>query len=306
MAKSRSNSSKADIEIKKFKAEIWLNIANLILTAIIGIAIAIFLKYRDEQVQKDIIALQAEIEQQASLAHLEVATTCLYYTSCDGAIEIKNLGPASARNVKAVIALEVVDEAWEPLVDDISRFTVRKFPPSLDITMQTRTVDVLYDFQMVSGNNAVELSIDTLPPDSRFQVLLTFTPQGPVKEYEVSIPVTMYIDDGRAQMLSEAPLRQYLEKRFQVASFSGTTTCENCEGSPSKITFQVSVLQGWGLQTIDLQENEQGLEWQTLVRASYQMPEVVSHTPISSPIYLNVIGPDEMGNTTIQEISQPD
>lgn len=298
--------SKTDVEKKKLKVEVWLGISNLVITAIIGIGIAIFLSYREEQAQRQIVALQAEMERQASLAHLEVTTTCLYYTSCDGAIEITNVGPASAENVRVVIAFESIAEVWKPVIEDINSFAVRKFPPGLDIGMKDRTVDVLYDLQMVPGNNAVELSIASLPPDGKFQVLLTLTPREPVKEYEVSIPLTLYIDHSTPQVPSERAIRQYLEERFEIASFSATATCENCEGGPGRISFEVSSLLGWGLGTLRFREAEGGLEWQTQVNAAYWIPGSVNHTPVSSAVHLEVIVPEKIGGMAIREISPPD
>jgi uncharacterized protein HemX len=61
-------------------AEIWIGVANLIVTVIVGAGVAIFLNYRNEQIQKELPFLQAEIERQSNLAHLEISSDCQYST----------------------------------------------------------------------------------------------------------------------------------------------------------------------------------------------------------------------------------
>ena len=153
-------------------SEIWLRVANIIVTAIIGIGVAIFLNHREEQLrldladrdkqlQKELIALKAEKEIQAGFAQLELGRAYWYYPNCAG-VEVRNSGPAIARNIIADIYVYSIDELWKPWIDDTSKFEIKSYPPLVDIAIEYRNSDLPYDCQELSGpNNTVRLTLDS-------------------------------------------------------------------------------------------------------------------------------------------------
>ena len=109
----------------------WLTVAQLLLTAFTGIFLALYFRARDEDLRRDLISLQAETERQAHLAHIDLVPICATSRSCDGTVEIRNLGPAAATNIRTVLVIESLDPAWKARIEDVGRFAVRRFPPSV-------------------------------------------------------------------------------------------------------------------------------------------------------------------------------
>lgn len=289
---------------RNLKTENLIAIANLLLTAIIGIGIAIYLRVRDERFQRNLLTLQAEINRQSNLAHLQVKPTCLYYTSCAGAIKIENTGPASAKNIKITIVLDEVDDEWLSAISDINSFKVKIFPPSFSPTITVKKVDVLYAFQDMRGDNAIDIELGTLPPNASIKVLLTANLETiPINSYEVEIPITVDFREWKTYVFYEGPIRQYLENRFSIANFSVTTFCENCEGASAPVRFVDSALQGFSMKTDSMQRGQNFAEMQTTVNARYILPKGVPHTPSSPSVYLKVVGTNEY-DFVIESVSE--
>ncbi len=274
-------------EDKKSRRDLILGISNLILTAIIGIGVAIYLNYRDEQIQKNLITIQAETERQSNLAHLQVSPTCLYYGSCSGSFSIKNLGAAHAKNVKVIVILEYVNEDWTSVISDIKYFSIKTLAPSLDITTSSVKIDTLY-LSPVAGYNAYEISIANIPPQDEVNILLERYQSTLTQSHTANFPATIYVnsDDPIDQLALHIHLKKYLEKRFNVAGFSINTSCENCEGNIDKPIVVVSSLGGWGLSTIDYSEFDSGFNWNINMFITFEKPKDIIFVPNNDPIYL--------------------
>lgn len=305
MKKTESQSTKPTVEEKKSRRELILGISNLVLTAIIGIGIAIYLHYRDEQAQKDLIALQAETQRQSSLAHIKITPTCLYYTSCAGSVLLTNTGPANAKNIKIVIVLGYVSEEWSPYIKDIKQFQIKTFPPSVDIVTSTRKVDTLY-FPSELENNAYELTISNLPPQEEMRILLDRDQSIATQTYTINAPVTIYIQstEPTAQLALDIPLRKYLEERYNIAGFSIATSCENCEGNIDEPTIVVSSLGSWGFHTTDFTSDNDGFNWSMNMNIDVEMPNEITYTPNNSPLYLRATFSNDANEFILQETSQ--
>src|SRR5690348_12627647 len=90
---------------KPSNGQTLISIANLMITGIIGIVIALMINDRerqlqlqlatqDEQVQTKLIELKTQLDRQSDLAHLTFTRPCLYTISCSGSMEVSNSGPA--------------------------------------------------------------------------------------------------------------------------------------------------------------------------------------------------------------------
>lgn len=313
-AKTEAEIAKTQIEVKKVRFDIWLGVGNLILTAVIGIFVAAFISYRDEQTQKELIQLQTNIEAQtqkellqlqtdlaieSSQANIEIQNVCMYFTSCDGSFLIKNTGPATAKNIKIIIVFNSIADEWVTTITDINNFTVKKFPATLDASIQEKNVDVLYYFQEVTGKNAFEIHVDELPLNGEFRILISLSPSISVTEHSIDKQTTLYFNPGDTfyYLLSDA-LGNYLENLFSVAEFDVIGVCENCTGEPSETRIVVSTLLSWGYNTIQASSDEQIIQ----LNADYYLPTDMVPTTDSSPMYLQISSND--GKVSITPTSQ--
>lgn len=291
---------------EKVHVEVWVSIANLILTAIIGIGMAIFLKYRDEQIQKDAILLQAQVQKeiiamQATLesdnnsAHLEISKDCLYWTSCDGTVTIKNTGPGDAKNVHVTINIDDISDDWREAVKDISVFKLKKFPPSLKINSNTTRVDTLYNFIEIEGDNAFEISIDLLPKGGEFSILLSLNDTVPTKKASASRPVTFYDTPDLGPLLLDV-LDPFVESIFPIASFAVDSTCENCDGKSITAHFIMSSIYKTGSEKFNTDGDTTMFNLTTI----YLIPEdLPNHEPNTSPLYIKYN--DSEGVPTVEQ-----
>src|SRR5438270_11874552 len=103
---------------KKESNNNWVVVINLILTAIIGIGgivEALYLNNQNEQSQLKIIQLQAAIQRNSTLAHLN-----FQQSTDEPTFFISNTGLAAASNVKLVITIDTVNKIWKSYINDIS------------------------------------------------------------------------------------------------------------------------------------------------------------------------------------------
>lgn len=264
------------------------------------------LAHRDEQMEKELVQLAAEVERRTSVAHLTASSICLdRYPICDDAVEIRNLGPAGARNLRTVITIARIAEPWNLVIDDIDMFTAKTFPAALEVTAATLSVDVLHPEQEVAGDNAIEITADILPPNAALETLLMLSPSVEVERFRVARRVRIY---GGTPELPLFPhyyevLAKYLKERFSVATFRTGATCDNCEGIEDA-GFSVSTLGAWYYLTMDYLEGPEGPEWVLEVTADYWMPSSSGHEPDTSVLYLQA-GRNESGEAYLKTLPAP-
>ncbi len=306
MKKSKTPVQVENIEVKKFRAELWLGITNLILTAIVGIGITVFLNYRDERVQEKIIALQAETARQANIAKIQVSTDCVVYNLCNEMLEVINLGSAPAKNLKIVVVIDRINGGWVTAIDDIDKFSIEKYPPSLNINSKSTKVDVLFDDGSIKGNNAFELTIDNLPAGEKVQAILGLSPDLPVEQQTASRNITIYYDKWEAQTYFSYYIGDYFERLYTIASFTVYASCDNCIVEPqddSKV--QVSSVGGIGTRDGNTVQQTSGEGWTALLTVDYKIPKGISVTPTTYPLYFKMKALDEKGGYEFTEVSPP-
>lgn len=279
--------------------ERWIGIANLILTALIGIGAALYLKNRDESLaislaqrneefQKQVISLQSEIQRKSSLAHLELVPVCPNPFRCSGAIEIRNAGPSSAKKVRIVANIRFTSDLWQDEINDISQFTFATTNPALEFKIQQIKVNPLYAQQM-TGNNAFEFLLDTFPPNTQTRLV-----------FDVDKSITRIATVTRTTTISfptppdpwyfflDKPLVRYLEQKFKVADFTINASCENSDCYISEARFFISTLNTWGYKPANVHEDSQNTIATVEMYTNYLTPITAHHVPDMTSLYLKM------------------
>ena len=312
------NNSESDISSR-------LAIANLILTAIVGIGVAIYINFRNEAVQKEIVLLQAEAEErvQREILQLEseisraentpqitIKETCLYYISCDGSVAVSNNGLGQAKNVRIVVVLRQVAEEWQHIVQDIGQFNLLTLPASQRIDSREEEVDVLYPMRNFKGNNAFIMDIPELPTNGGVDILIAHAPaydqNSDLIRHEIKRTVTLNLPQSTETVYFSNALYQYFESLYSIAQFSVEVSCDNCEGENAHQDIYVSSLGALGYTVTYLTENEiNPLHGDVLIldlTATLLMPDdEVEYYPDQSDLFLQATV-DSNGNLIIKEI----
>jgi hypothetical protein len=242
---------------KGLKFETWLSIANLVTSILVGIGVTLYINYRNEQLQLQIVKLQSEIQRESSLAKLEIEQTCPIFVGCNGAIRIKNNGLATAHNIKAVIITSRVSEPWKSVITKIEDFNLMKFPQSIAIETQNTRVDTPY--QTGEGNNAFQITIESLPPNAAITLVLSLSPDTSTQVVDFEKTVIFYepsphVSDPNGVIFDPVntglffsqyldSIDKYLIDAFWVSSFGTNATCDNCEGIALLDRFIVSAIE---------------------------------------------------------------
>lgn len=288
----------------KERWEIWLGLSNLVLTVIIGVGVAVFLNYRNEKIQLEIIQLQANInrqlseqqteaqkellelqvenERKAKIANIEVTEVCAYFWGCDGTLQVRNLGPAEATNLKIVLYSPNINEAWLPIMQDISAFSVRIPTPLIDYTITQTTVDSLSSSNLPAPINAFEIDIKKLKVDETFLIITKPSPTLPLEHFEITKRVVVH--KSAEYLFYIDALREYMNRQFTVATFSIDLDCGNCVTTTTPGWVNVSSLEYWSSTPTSQLETVHELD----VPITYFMPEILHHVPDSSVLELDV------------------
>lgn len=286
----------------KEKWELWLSFGNLLVTIIIGVGVAIFLNYRNEKIQKEIIQLQASIDQQLSsqqveaqkqliefqienerkseLANIQVTELCYYVAGCDGTFDVRNIGPADASDIRIVIYSPYVTDDWLPTIQDLSAFRVRILSPLVDFTVTQTTVDSFSVTNVLSGLNAFEIVVRKLKVDQNFYVAVELSPSLSLKQYETTRFVTIH---KTTDIFYLDALRKYFyQQEYPVARFDVDLDCSNCVTKSFLDSIVVSSIKDWHWERVSQSENIDELT----VSITYLMPDAIYHIPRTDKIEL--------------------
>lgn len=301
---------------RKFSLEFWLSITNLVLTAIIGIGIALYLNARNENFQKQLI----DIQNNAKLANIEITYKDVILSSgignsnTNGYIIIKNNGPAVAENLRVAICMKTVNEQWRESINDISQFNItiddisRKYKP--EISKSECGTDVNF--------NTLSVDIDSLSP----QESISFTIKGAYaildrqlvggeRNVHILIPIKgtainglMEIDRSYINSMSDDELSKYVSNQFEdyitsnyyAATFTASASCNNCvttsnSGDATIYTVEYmqikEVLVSLQLIPIDLiSRNEKVVETTFNLNIAWYAPKNYDKSNDNLPLYL--------------------
>ena len=267
---------------KKLSAEMKLGIANIILTVITGIILTIFFNFRNENFQKELIYLQENVSQAASLANLEIYTTCWNFSSCDGAIRIVNNGLATAQNIQMVIVIDEVNKEWSQHIKDINIFSIDVLPPSLISTTESTKKSVRFYSDTLIGNNAYEINVGALPPDSYIDIILQMQYDGEMNTYNEKRTAIVYADSISMDIGDE--LDYFISEEYKIVSFTASALCDNCK-QIAETKFFVSMLDSRNQRVISQKDGHSEVEFDL----SFSLPKDSTHTSDSSIFYIDVL-----------------
>ncbi len=301
---------------KKSKSLNWersLNIANLVLTAVIGIFVALYLKSREENLaitlaqrneefQRQLIDIQAKAE----FAQLEVVEYCLNVLTCNGGFSIKNIGPAVAKNIKLVVFVNKIYSPWVDIVHNIESFEFKVDNPSLQININPVRVNTINGLDML-GNNAYEVSIDNLPPNSTgiFSIMLkndNYVETTFIKTFSVKYLIDL---GGPGHYIIHRPMTKFLESKFSVAHFLVNASCDNCQGNNSGVYITASSLTNWN-NTVLKQETTNDLQLEFFeIKIDALIPRGIEFDPLGDFTNLEYRSDDFLPESYLAEIYNP-
>ena len=190
--------------------ESWISIANLVLTMVIGIVIAILLKRSEQNFQADLqkkdqdfqVTLQTRDENlqatlqardealQKSLVELQITANqaniqishhmnmdsrgnayALLQNNDGNEIKVANIGNTVADNVTITICLTSVNPAWQEIITSIDKFDIKQLNTAILSASSYTTLNCEFEFSE-KGNNAFRLKIDKLPPGQEAEITI--------------------------------------------------------------------------------------------------------------------------------------
>ena len=254
----------------------WLDIVNLVASILIlVIFVSLFPLFSAQREQQALVDRVARLEQRVALLETTLSAVSsatnlamgrLHIASSQGAAGfwVRNTGPNAAKNVSVLVALDAVAPSWQESLGSIHRLSVRTFPPSLDVTVQARQIPTMppeLGGSTVVGDNALELTLETLPPGGEWYIVVELSNQFPVEACSV-------VRSGRVQVspsrfapfgLSAGSLEAmqvevgqcFQEGAMQqawVADLAVTAECLNC-GEPQRAGARLSALSGLAVRS---------------------------------------------------------
>ena len=312
--KSRPSQSR-----KKLSVSNWLSIANLFLTVITGIVIALYLhasdqnfqlqlKQRDEEIQKQLIDLQ----NQSKLALIQVDTEREFALRGFGdvRISVRNNGPAVAKGMRLFICFDQIRYVWAPAINDIDQLSIRLMEASYQYGQQSIKSDC--GFKRAGINNDAKLfTIDSLSPNQTITIvagipvqLINMQDNPEIREVQRET----YIKIPRALIPQNPPLfiedyvethvTKYLDEIFTIGSITLTdVSCENCSVQRDLNSQNIRTIIRWDwLDSQIIAENENYTEATFLFSGVYWVPSGFDRFSLrgfdnsapGSPLYLIV------------------
>ncbi len=253
----------------------WLDIVNLVVSililAIFVRMIPLFTAERDRQLLADRVArLEERVATLEAMARTLAAPTALSLGRLDIAPSqdsastvgfwIRNTGLAAARNVKVVLVLDAVAPPWGEAVDSVHQLAVRTFPPSLQVAAQAARVPSMpqeFGAAAVTGDNALELTLDVLPPGGEWYIVVGLSDALPLETCRIVRSGRVQVRPSRFAPLSLSAnalevmryrlgrhLREELERRGWLAELAVSAECLNCGGTTEVARARLSSLSG--------------------------------------------------------------
>ena len=261
---------------KKHKPETWLAIINIVLTAIIGIAVAIYLSVRNEEFQKQFL----ELQRNSAIAHLQIINDNeFHYEFAKDGVTIRNNGMAAAKNVRVIICISEIGRAWNDgwnqSIGDISNIEIFFSNPSLIQSQEYTTVTCEDQLEGVK-KNAVLITINSLPANQTvdISVIPTKHATGESKLIRqrafIIIPESFFVDNSKYGNPSSPefdpdklyyPIETALERFYRfdftaIANFHTYVTCDNCIVETDDGTILLTEFDGMALTDLYLVSND--------------------------------------------------
>ncbi len=285
----------------------WIGLSNIIVSLLVGVVVAIYLNFRAEQFQTDMVNLQARIQGEYNSAHLQIACP---HIDCTQMFTVTNTGFGVAKSVNVVIAISSVTPLWTPFVDAIDKFrlSIRPFSASVRVTP---IIDTSVNALPSGKNNAYLLALDNLGPNTSLTVSIhtdnLYQSSEGTKEYKQRYRATLYYTAAEGQALSNAKsieevINDFIDNNFfEIANFTMEASCASCAGDTSYArfpSFEPSVDNNNFLVTSNSETfmptvaptklSNSGYDLAVSFAVDYIVPKVSNQISIPSPLYLQV------------------
>ncbi len=239
MSKSRGQKSKNTAENQKPSFDKWLSVTNIVLTAIVGIGVAIYIQIRNENFQK---RLQDEKDNGSftnlTFNPLSMGALSSTYDLTGGGFSIQNDGETNAINIRTFICLKSLSQGWDDNIPDISSFGIDYSNPSLNLRIENSESSQC--IRMSGSSNSILITLDTLPPKSQFSITLkpTFADIGDsqINTYYYSNISILYPIEMSAESCARS-VQEFFRREYSLADFEVSVSCENCVETETKYEF---------------------------------------------------------------------
>jgi hypothetical protein len=290
-----SSGDKKILPFLKFLKENWGTLANLTITIIVGIFVAIFLQHNNQQFlaeqqvreqgfsvtqtareqsfsatqqamnaefQRQLLSLQSDIQKKSELANLKFEVTCSIhyfpYKDCNDSIYVENLGPASANDIRIVVYIDNVTTPWIGLITDSNQFKISSENPALVFKTYTEKITPYFSYPVLQGDNSTTITIEKLPPDSKAMFTLFYKREAVEdKVYKTKLrlvyPTNKFSEWSK---LDESIISTFAWRKFIIASFIGSVTCDNCAGDIKPIRLDVTAMRFWSPNQTNVIKND--------------------------------------------------
>lgn len=283
----------------------WLDIVNLVVSILI---LAIFIRLipllsaeRDRQLlanrvarlEERIAVLEARANALSSPTDLALDRLDLAAPQGSAGFRIRNTGAATARDVRVVVALDAVAPSWNQALDSIHHLTVRTYPPSLEVvtrTLQIPTMPQQMGGPGIVGDNALELTLDALPPGGEWYIVVDLASDFLVEACRVAWSGRVEVRPSRFAPLSLSAevlevmkyglgrrFREEVERHGWLAELAVTAECLNCGGAADRATARLSALSALSIRSTPARlvqdaSTAYAAAWDTAVTATLSRP----------------------------------
>ena len=222
-----------------------LQLANLFATLLVGVGVAVFLSWRQEEAQLKLNERQENFQQQlialqkqAELTRLEVDVECIQ-RDCTR-LQVRNTSATTAAsNVRTTIALQSIGEQATSVITGVGSFAIVKEPAALGFRENLVPISIDSKTQTEAFGSAIELIIETLPPEASYQIdIVTNDWAKSNRSATTNLTMTVGLHLGDSMPLWSETEGQYLNPKYQGTIISllgtrGVSTSWDAKGEPA-------------------------------------------------------------------------
>ncbi len=284
-----------------------LGVSNIVVSLIVGVGVAIYLANRNENLQNNIVQLQAQLQGEYNSAHLQISCP---HIDCTQMFVVTNTGFGVAKSVNLVIAISSVPLPWTPFVDTIDKFRLSIHPFSSQVHV-TRIIDTSVNLLPSKKSNAYMLTMDSLGPHTSFTVAINadnlYNSIKGMTEYKFQHDATLYYSTAESQALnSENNIKEVINdfidsNFFVIANFTMEASCASCANDTtyaSYPSFKPSISNNNFLVASNTETfmptgtpqtlQNSGYDLKVSYTIDYMLPKGSKQISIPSPLYLQV------------------
>lgn len=229
-----------------FWKENWGVIANLLVTIIVGVFVAIYLQDKQQKFQSNLTQQQQSFEAtqqalsiQSQQPQIKVDSSIAPST---GIFLVSNVGVAPANDVKVIVCLEAVNPILEGILTDIEQLNIHVNDKT---TSPTLTFASIENYGIVSGNNCEIITLGTLSSQINIPIVVDSLHQTDItqttyvnqnREVNIAIPssiVSQLGDTFSTEDISERAFLNYIDrlKEYSDYQYSIAISCSGADAN---------------------------------------------------------------------------